>query len=391
FTRRQERRSPDLIPLGPGVRVVHLMAGEPAPLSRQELVRPLPAFLRGLLAFGNDAYDLVHSHYWLSASAGAILSRRWGVPHVATFHTLGEVKNQARPEERESQNRIRAERAVAEGAERIICCSEAERALLLDLYDADPARVVVVPCGVDLERFYPIAKEEARALLGLPQKATLLYVGRLEPLKGVELLLRATAQLMGRAIPLRGSPGPGGLGMNGASFQLLIIGGDRRPPGEKRRLKGLAGRLGLDGRARFLGPVEHGRMPLYYSAADVCLVPSYYESFGIAALEAMACGTAVVAARVGGLAGLIADGETGYLVTEHRPEAFSQRLELLLGDPALRRRLGEAARAVAEGFSWRAVADALEAVYGGLVAPPEGYSEATSSQINLRAVESAMP
>lgn len=355
FTRRQDRRSPDLLSLGPGVMVINLTAGEPKPLSRQELIRPLPCFLRGLLAFGGDhpPYRLVHSHYWLSASAGAIVSRRWGVPHVATFHTLGEVKNRAYPPLPEPEVRIRAERAVVGKADRIVCCSQAERALLLEIYGAEPSRVTVVPCGVDLERFRPLEKGQARQLLGLPQRPTLLYVGRLEPLKGVDLLLGAAAQLG-----------------EGADFQLLIVGGERRPGGERRRLQGLARRLGLDGRAAFLGPVPHQRLPLYYSAADVLLAPSYYESFGMAALEAMACGTPVVAAQVGGLAALIDEGQTGYLVPGHRPEPFAQRLAALLGDPGLRRRLGVAARAAAEAFPWRAVADDLEEVYSGLLAAP---------------------
>jgi len=169
----------------------------------------------------------------------------------------------------------------------------------------------------------------------------------------VDLLLRAVAQLEGDL-----------------DFQLLIVGGDRAPGRERQRLERLAHQLGLDGRVAFTGPLEHAHLPLFYSAADVCLVPSYYESFGMAALEAMACGTPVIASRVGGLTSLIADGRSGFLIPHQRPEPFAQRLRLLLGDAELRRRLGEGARATAEAFSWRAVADALEAIYRGL--PPGG-------------------
>jgi len=206
--------------------------------------------------------------------------------------------------------------------------------------------VAVIPCGVNLDRFAPIEASRARAELGLRADGQyLLFVGRLEPLKGLELLLDAMAELEDSA-PV-----------------LLVAGGDERAAGYVAALRARAERLGIGERVSFLGAVPQERLPLYYSAADVCVVPSYYESFGLVALEAMACGTPVVASRVGGLTGTVQDGVSGYLIPWRCPQPFADKVDLLLANDDLRRTMGAAARERAQRFRWSAVAADLAALY----------------------------
>ena len=210
------------------------------------------------------------------------------------------------------------------------------------LYDADGERISVVPCGVNLDVFKPIDKSAAREQLGLKDdEHILLFVGRIEPLKGVDILLGAAAQLEADS-----------------DCFVLVVGGDGTSgEGEMGHLRSLASQLGIAERVSFLGAVDHERLPLFYSAADVCVVPSYYESFGLVALEAMACGTPVVASRVGGLTGTVRDSETGYLIPWQCPEPFAERLELLLGNEGLRTAFGQSAREAVERFRWGNVAE----------------------------------
>ncbi|MFQ5878664.1 MAG: glycosyltransferase [Dehalococcoidia bacterium] len=356
FTRR-DGDMPQVVEMGGGVRVVHLEAGGESLANPEEAYLFLPRFLRSLLCFQEAAglqYHLVHSHYWLSGWVGQMLARRWRAPHVTMFHTLGEAKNQARISERESPRRIKAEHRVAQTADRIVCASRDERNLLVRLYGVPAGCIRVVPCGVDLDLFRPMDKGEARRRLRLDDAPIILYVGRLEPLKGIDILLRAVAQLS-----------------DDVPFRLLIVGGDERSTGERRQLEGLAREIGIAERVLFAGAVDHHQLPLYYNAADVCAVPSYYESFGLVAVEAMACGTPVVATRVGGLAGTVRDGETGYLIPWRCPEPFADKLETLLINDELRQRLGQAARAAVEPYRWHSVADQVEAIYQELLAAPE--------------------
>ncbi len=219
-----------------------------------------------------------------------------------------------------------------------------------------PARAVQVPCGVDTDHFSPMPRGRARRKLGLPPgEPVVLYVGRIEPLKGIDILLRAAAETEGR-------------------FRLLVVGGDRKDADRKSELRQLAGQLGIGDRVAFRDAVAHQELPLYYNAADVCVVPSYYESFGLVALEAMACGVPVVASRVGGLLETVRDGQTGYLVPWRCPEPFAERLELLLDNEPLRRSLGRMARAAVDRFRWAQVATEVESIYHELVSQYRGVS-----------------
>ncbi len=294
----------------------------------------------------------MHSHYWLSGVAASELAARWGIPHVAMFHTLGEVKNRARHTEHEPDRRIAAEREIASAADRIVVASQHEKHLLTSLYGADAARIAVVPCGVDLDIFAPMDREVARARLKLSDsERVILFVGRIEPLKGIDILISAAAQLHEHE-----------------NFIVLIVGGDEHATARIDELRALARRLDVDHHISFVGAVRHEDLPMYYNAADVCVVPSYYESFGLVAVESMACGTPVVASRVGGLTSTVSDGETGYLIPWRCPEPFAERLELLLDNDELRASFGRAGREAVERFRWSNVADAVYDLYEGLVA-----------------------
>ncbi len=353
FTAAHPGRGPRVSGLSPGLRLIHVPAGPD--LSRPALYAGYRAFAGRVCRLARaegTRYDLIHAHYWLSGLVGLELKRAWNVPLVAMFHTLALVKYQARVGEDELPERVEAERRVAAGADGIVAAIEQEKNLLVRLYGASPAKISVIPCGVDLSLFRPRDPRAARRRLGLPpDKKLILYVGRLDPLKGLDVLLRALARLDDRA-----------------GVQLVVVGGDRGLTPERRRLEELARELGLEGMVRFVGPVAHARLPWYFSAATVTVVPSYHESFGLVALESLACGTPVIAARVGGLTRTVVDGLNGYLVSWHCPEAFTERLELLLGNDGLRRRLGAEARASVQGFTWPEVTRRLADLYERLTA-----------------------
>ncbi len=355
FTRRTSLADPAVQPFGPNARVINIDAGPAALIAKDRIRDHLDAFESGVRAFiaaEGARYGLVHSHYWMSGVVGARMAASWRVPHVVMFHTLGEVKRRARISEHEPPARIEAERAIAASADRIVVASAHEQHLLSALYGADERRIEVVPCGVDLDRFFPMDKEAARRQLHLRDgERIILFVGRIEPLKGIDILIGAAAQLHEHE-----------------NFRVLIVGGDERAQEQVNALRAQAERLGVDHHVSFVGAVDHRELPLYYNAADVCVVPSYYESFGLVAVESMACGTPVVASRVGGLTSTIADGETGYLIPWRCPEPFAERLELLLDNDELRASFGRAGREAVERYRWANVADAVARLYESLLA-----------------------
>ncbi len=355
FTRRDDALTPDQVPIAPGARLVHIAAGPAAPLDPEDLAPLVDEFAAGVEVWRQQAgvaYDLVHSHYWLSVAAGELLTRRWDVPHLAMFHTLAEVKLRARASEREPQARMEAERVLVHSVDRIVAATEHERQLLRQLYRVPSERVAVIPLGVDLDAFRPRERERAReelALRGIDVRAeqrVLLAVGRLEPLKGFDILVRALAQVT-----------------VDEEVVLFIAGGDERSAAERARLEAVAREVGCAERVRFLGAVPHEELAALYNASDVVVVPSFYESFGLVALEAMASGVPVVASRVGGLVATISDGRTGYLVPWRCPEPFAEKIDLLLRNEPLRRSLGVAARASMERYAWSTVAERLGALY----------------------------
>lgn len=347
FTRAHQGQDLDAPGIADGVNVVHVPAGpSAAPLSEQH--EYLTEFLEGILRRrdrNHSDYQAVHSHYWLSGLAGRQFAAAVAAPHVMTFHTLSRIKMQSRSGESEPELRQRSEAEIIAGSDCVIAFSEHERDAMVKLYDGDPNRIRLVPCGVDLERFRPLGRAEARDELGLNGHKVLLYVGRIEALKGLELLIQTTAHL------------------DAANVKVLVVGDDADGSGDLARLKYMAESLNVSESIEFVGRVAQDRLPWYYSAADVCVVPSYYESFGLVALESMACGTPVVASRVGGLPTVVRNGRTGYLKSWRCPETFANSLEMLLVNHSLQDSMGRTARKTAESMSWDAVSGQLLAIY----------------------------
>ena len=342
------REHPDVVnrieTIGPNVRVIHIAAGD-TEAHVGELYAHLPAFLKQLNAFREEEgleYDVVHSHYWLSSWVGRELSQAMGVPHLVTFHTLGLIKMQSRAGEVEQPERPVVEAEVMASADRIIAFSPHERDAMARLYGADAAKVSLVPCGVDLSVFRPLDQQAVRDRLGLNGEKILLYVGRVEPLKGLDLLVETAAQMDSED-----------------GVRVIVVGADVNGDREMDRVKLLAKERDLEGQIDFVGQVDHKELPLYYNAADVCVVPSYYESFGLVALESMACGTPVVATRVGGLSTIIQHGRTGYLKPWRCPDAFANSVEMIISSDGLQQSMGTAARKHAEGMGWDTVASMM--------------------------------
>ena len=342
------REHPDVVnrieTIGPNVRVIHIAAGD-TEAHVGELYAHLPAFLKQLNAFREEEgleYDVVHSHYWLSSWVGRELSQAMGVPHLVTFHTLGLIKMQSRAGEVEQPERPVVEAEVMASADRIIAFSPHERDAMARLYGADAAKVSLVPCGVDLSVFRPLNQKTVRDRLGLNGEKILLYVGRVEPLKGLDLLVETAAQMDSED-----------------GVRVIVVGADVNGDREMDRVKLLAKERDLEGQIDFVGQVDHKELPLYYNAADVCVVPSYYESFGLVALESMACGTPVVATRVGGLSTIIQHGRTGYLKPWRCPDAFANSVEMIISSDGLQQSMGTAARKHAEGMGWDTIASMM--------------------------------
>ncbi|GAB4489418.1 MAG: glycosyltransferase [Anaerolineales bacterium] len=365
FTRSQDEHVPHVLhDLGYGNRVVHIPAGPEKPLPKKELAAYLPQFAQGIQDFAAEKgirYDVIHSHYWMSGLAAELLSDEWKTPIVHMFHTLGEMKNRiARDDsEREGAYRLDGERRVLARADRILAATLAEQAQLQWLYKADARKIVVIPPGVDTGHFYPIPADEAKDFIGVPRTdRMILFVGRIERLKGVDTLIRAMSCLR-----LKNMKKPA---------CLSVIGGDpnaspEEMSAEMARLRGLCQDLCMDDMVIFLGKRGQDTLPYYYSAAEVLVMPSHYESFGMVALEAMACGTPVVASQVGGLAFLVQDGVTGFTVPDGDPEALCDRLTRLLDQPELRAQMARAAAESAGGYAWENIARQIVEVYTSLL------------------------
>lgn len=363
FTRSQDEHVPHVLhDLGYGNRVVHVPAGPEIPLGKEEMASYIPAFVNGIREFCKAKslqYDLIHSHYWMSGVAALELKAAWQAPVVHMFHTLGLMKQRVArsPSEVEGDYRLKGEKDVLRMADRIVAATPAELAQLQWLYQADTRKIVIIPPGVDISRFYPIPPDEAKEAIGVPPcESMLLYVGRIEPLKGIDVLIEALAVLQAE----------------NTTVCLVVIGGDpengeQAPNEEMERLQSMCRQAGLKDLVTFLGKRSQDSLPYYYSAAEAVVVPSHYESFGMVALEAMACGTPVVASQVGGLAFLVQDGVTGYTVPVDDPQALAHRLLDLLQDHELRSRLGAQALVVAHQYAWEKIATRMIQLYRKLV------------------------
>jgi D-inositol-3-phosphate glycosyltransferase len=367
FTRATSSELPATVPLAPGVLVRHIPAGPFEGLSKNDLPGLLCQFAAGVLrveaCHEPGWYDLVHSHYWLSGQVGWLAGDRWNVPLVHTMHTMAKVKNAslATGDAAEPLGRVFGEEQVVAAADRLLANTDDEARQLVGLYGADPRRVAVVPPGVDLGTFSPGgvgARRLARRRLGLPPDAELLlFVGRIQPLKAPDVLLEAAARLVARAPGRR------------SRLRVAVLGG---PSGSgldrPEELQQLAARLGIADLVCFHPPVSRPVLADWYRAADVVAVPSHNESFGLVAIEAQACGTPVVAAKVGGLRTAVAHGVSGLLVDGHEPAEWAATLGGLLDDDGRRQRMRSGAVAQARRFSWDATVDGTAEVYAGALA-----------------------
>lgn len=368
FTRSQDDCQPRVRhDLGFGGRVIHIPAGPEKPIPVVEISNYLDEFVAGVVAFARAEgieYDLIHSHYWLSGLVAEGLQAAWAghVPIVQMFHTLGQMKNRIalNDDQRAGPERIAGEkRIIKEIADLMIAATPAEIAQLSWLYGANTDRLRIAPPGVDLELFHPLPQDEAKAQVGIPaHHRNILFVGRIEPLKGVDTLFRAIALIQKRR--------PEAV----QDVCVAVIGGDPwtpDPDDEMTRLQALRTELGILDTVAFLGAKDQERLPFYYAAADMVIMPSHYESFGMVALEAMAMGTPVIASEVGGLAFVVRDGETGFHVPSRDPEALAEKIYTLLTNPECRRMLGANAHYHARNYSWANTADRILPIYAELL------------------------
>jgi D-inositol-3-phosphate glycosyltransferase len=359
FTRATSSDLDPVVELAPGVHVRHVTAGPLEGLSKEDLPGQLCAFTSGVMrieaAREPGWYDLVHSHYWLSGQVGWLAAERWDVPLIHSMHTMAKVKNLTLADDDTPEPIAReiGESQVVAASDRLVANTDEEATQLVELYDADPDRVVTVPPGVDLDVFRPGDRAAARARLGLPPGAqVLLFVGRIQPLKAPHVLLRSIARMVGVDPSLR------------ENLVVAVVGG---PSGSglahPRALQALAGDLGVDDVVQFAPPVPQQDLVDWYRSSDIAVVPSYSESFGLVAIEAQACGTPVVAAATGGLRTAVRDGVSGVLVEGHQPEDYANVLADLLRDAPRRRRLSAGAVEHAVGFGWDLTASHMLAVY----------------------------
>lgn len=361
YTRSQDEHVPQVIhDLGYGNRVVHIPAGPEIPLPKSELAEYIPLFAKRIKEFAeqkNLNYDLIHAHYWMSGAVGTLLKNDWHVPMISMFHTLALLKNKiAANSEFEGDYRINGEKEVLSNSERVVVSTDAEIEALLELYTIDIHKTTIIPPGVNVGHFYPIAKDEARGYIHQEKETMILFVGRIEPLKGIETLIRALGVLRSRNE------------IDESKICLTIIGGDATATEENMgeemiRLQKIREMLGVESLVNFIGKKSQNELPYYYSAANMVVVPSRYESFGIVALEAMACGTPVIASDVGGLAHLVQDGVTGYRVPENDPDALADKLALLINHPELQNQLGKNAAKYAKKYGWASITKQVVQLY----------------------------
>jgi D-inositol-3-phosphate glycosyltransferase len=343
YTRAHDPSDSRIVELGKRARLIHLKAGQEKPVHKLMVYSYLPEFNCNLESFRKEnglQYDLIYSHYWLSGWTGKTLQRWWQVPHAIMFHTLGAVKNAVGIGEDSSELRIVTEKEAVDLCQRVIVATDREKEELIQYYEALPDKIGIVPCGVNTDLFQPVDRDTARKKLGLTDDKIILFVGRIDPLKGVDRLIRSIPYLD-----------------NHKSLRLIIIGGDEYSKRELDKLYKLTLEMGLSDRVTFQGMVKQERLPYFYSAADVCAVPSYYESFGLVALESLACGTPVVATDVGDMKNIIVPGETGYVLGDNTPRKLADGIDLILKRPPRDMKTALSIRESISGYSWQNIAE----------------------------------
>jgi D-inositol-3-phosphate glycosyltransferase len=361
FTRKTNPDDPTIVPHSPHCRTIRLKAGPEEFIPRDRLFEYMPEFVRSFRAWQDKQtlnYPLIHTNYWLSAWVGLELSKYSHIQLVHTYHSLGAVKYQSIPiPPKIATTRLDVERQILERANCVVATSPQEKDYLRQLVSPE-GNIEIIPCGTDTDNFHLMSKTEARDKLGLERREKIvLYVGRFDPRKGIETLVRSCARLKSNY---------------GKSFKLAIVGGsssDRVDGEERARIETIVRDLDLTEQTLFIGQVGHDLLPLYYAAADVCVIPSHYEPFGLVAIEAMACGTPVVASDVGGLRFTVLPEETGLLVPPKNVDAFATAIQKILSDELWARKLRiKASVNVNQRFGWTGVSIQLSDLYRRLLA-----------------------
>ena len=354
FTRRQCKEHPYLLNLGKKIRLVHLKAGPEEHLEKLQIYQHLDEFQYNLEMFRqqyNLRYNIIFSHYWLSGWAAKKIQQWWNIPHVIMFHTLGTLKNNARIGKPEPKLRIETERLLTDKCQNIIAPTEQEKNHLICSYTTEAEKIKVIPCGVNLQLFRPLDKKESRLRLGFNDEKIILFVGRIDPIKGIDTLIKSVAYLKDKK-----------------GLRLIIIGDNAHSQPLLQRLKKLVDDLHLKENVIFKGIVPQEDLPYYYSAADVCSVVSYYESFGLVALEALACGTPVVARKVGIIEQIIKQRETGWVLNGgHNPKELAEKLAFFLYGS--NRVSSWQCRAATISFGWENIAEQMNQVLLNLPQP----------------------
>ena len=361
YTRAHDPRDAQVDHPSENVRVIHIQAGPVEDMGKMAQYSHLPDFILNMEAFSQGdgtRYDLAHSHYWLSGSVGMRFAHQLGLPHAVMFHTLGAIKNQLPVGETESSVRLAAEKELVDGSQRIVAATALEKDGLVSLYGAPADRISVVPCGVNAGLFQPQDKNASRLALGLGDEKIILFVGRIEALKGIDNLVQAIGLLRSH-MPAR----------------LLVIGGDEHSQAEIARLKAMTRELGISDAVEFLGTVPQKLLPLYYSAADVSVVASYYESFCLVILESLACGTPVVSTNVGVAPSVIRNGVNGWLALDNTPRHLSDALSAALR--ANETNTGNVRQSV-DGYDWASIARKMETEYYALLASENSKLKASA-------------
>jgi len=357
FTRAQDLKSRKVLTPLHNLRIIHLNGGPCEPLSQRMLYPHLPEFFQNLERFrkeGGIRYDLVHSHYYLSGQAGRWAQERWRVPHLLMFHTLGSLKNRILTSGKEPDFRLAVEKSLAVHCHRVVAATEREKLEISRMFDVSFQKIGVVPCGVDLEKFRPLDPMACRTRLNLDRSLPLLvYVGRFDPVKGVDRLLRAAAKLRQQM-----------------DFRLVLVGGGGEGTPEVQKIRMLCEHLSLNDMVRFSGGRTHDDLPLFYSAADALVLSSHYESFGLVLLEALACGTPVVATPVGAAKDIVRNGVNGLLVSDNNPDNLAEAMGRILKASAGQVFSRESVRATVSFYDWHFVTAAIEQEYEELTKGP---------------------
>ena len=364
FTRSQNEHSPKVLLWQDGVRIIYLKAGQEKPYHKDRVWKHLPEFCQSLQQFcilNSANYDLIHSHYWLSGWVGLKLARQNALPLLHMFHTLASLKNAATDSlgVSESPVRLQVEKQLVKRTDHILVSSTREKEMITASHGVSPEKITMLPCGVDTDLFQPRSLKQSQANLSIPPKKFILYVGRIDPIKGIDVLIKAMGLVKAR------------LGQRD-SLHLLVIGGDLTHAAQSRhselnKLKCLTKSLQLDDTVTFLGAQPQDVLPYYYSAAEACVLPSRYESFGMVALEAMACGTPVIVTTAGGISAIIKDGQTGFLVPEEDETALAQSILRLVYNNPSKKHLSTNVRNRAMEFTWNSIANQVYSLYGSLI------------------------